>query len=588
MRSLRLLSGLRGVRPGVLALLVLLHVLRAVLIPASAWATGLVVAQADVAPGATLALALSVFVIALWLGESVGHALWLVRAHLAREVDGRVRSEVRLELGSASSLDLVDGAGFRDDLAHVMSTGGARGYEQSLGTATGSQLARWFDLVEIAAVAAVLLPLSPVYAAVAVGLMLAIRWVLQRSWRREAEFESDGARGQRRTAYWTGLGTDAGVAKEIRVFGMGDWVRQRRRAEADAYLVPRWRRHATLLRQQLLPGGLTLIAAVLALGVPAWAAADGAITAADLARYVVAGLGLLTMVGAGAHGWHVAYGHVVLDALDRIRTRLDTGPPDASLSDDGSITLTGVGFRYPDGPPVLDGLDLRIAPGEVVAVVGPNGAGKTTLMKLLAGLDPPTAGAATLLPRSAVAVLFQDFVRYPLSLLENVTVSAPGTDDRAGAERALALAGASALAEGLPSGLDTPLSALFEGGVDLSGGQWQKVALARVVYGVQHGRRLLIMDEPTAHLDAGQEAEFYDRVVKTLAGTTTVLVSHRLSTVRAADRILLLEAGRIREEGDHEQLMRRDGAYARMFRLQASRFATETAPTGGEPSEDLR
>jgi ATP-binding cassette subfamily B protein len=268
---------------------------------------------------------------------------------------------------------------------------------------------------------------------------------------------------------------------------------------------------------------------------------------------------------------------VVLSALERIRSRLDTAAPlGGQVGVDEALDLVEVGFAYADGPLVLDELDLRIAPGEVVAVVGPNGAGKTTLMKLLAGLVAPTAGRAAVLPRSAVAVLFQDFVRYPLPLRENVALSAPGPDDRAGVVRALELAGADDLVTSLPAGLDTPLSAAFEGGVDLSGGQWQKVALARVIYGVQHGRRLLIMDEPTAHLDAGQEAEFYDRVVKTLAGTTIVLVSHRLSTVRAADRIVLLDGGRIAEQGSHAELMRLDGTYARMFRLQASRFAAVT------------
>ena len=577
-RSLRLLAGLRAVRPGMLVLLVLFQLLRAALVPVSALATGLVVDQAGATAATALPLALAAFVGALWLGESVGHALWLVRAHVARQVDGRIRSEVRLALGSAAALDRVEGADLRDDVAHVMSTGGARGYEQSLGTATGFQLARWFDLIEIAAVAAVLVPLSPVYAAVAVALMLVIRVVMQRTWRREAEAEADGAGGPRRTAYWTGLGTGDSVAKEIRIFGLGDWVRQRRRTEAEGYLQPRWRRHTTLLRGQLLPGGLTLLGAALVLGVPAWAAAQGTITAADLARYVVAGLGLIGLVGTGPMaGWHVEYGHVVLSALERIRTRLGTAAPlGGQVGVDEALDLVEVGFAYADGPLVLDELDLRIAPGEVVAVVGPNGAGKTTLMKLLAGLVAPTAGRAAVLPRSAVAVLFQDFVRYPLPLRENVALSAPGPDDRAGVVRALELAGADDLVTSLPAGLDTPLSAAFEGGVDLSGGQWQKVALARVIYGVQHGRRLLIMDEPTAHLDAGQEAEFYDRVVKTLAGTTIVLVSHRLSTVRAADRIVLLDGGRIAEQGSHAELMRLDGTYARMFRLQASRFAAVT------------
>lgn len=574
MRSLRLLSGLRAVSPGMIALLLVLQLLRAGLVPVSAWATGLVVGQAGLSAGSGLAFALVVFVAALWLGESVGHAVWLLYAHIARVVDGQMRSEVRLAIASAASLDVLEDAAFRDDVAHVMSTGGARGYEQSLGSACGAQIARWFELLEIAAVGAVLVPLSPIYAIAAVGMMLLSRWALQRTWDREAEAEAEGTRGQRRTAYWTELGTGDSVAKEVRIFGFGDWVRGRRRAEAEAYLLPRWRRHAVLFRGLTLPAGLTLVSAVGVLAFPAWMAAQGTITAADLARYVVAGLGLVGLVGRGSVGWQAAYGHVVLDALERVRERLRSAPSiDDHASPDAPIELLDLHFRYGDGPLVLDGLNLTIAPGEVLAVVGPNGAGKTTLMKLLAGLTAPTTGRATVLPRSDVSVLFQDFVRYPLSLLENVTLSAPGTDDRAGAVAALQLAGADDLAAGLPEGLETPLSAQFDGGVDLSGGQWQKVALARAIYGIQHGRRLMIMDEPTAHLDAGQEAEFYDRVVKTLAGATIVLVSHRLSTVRAADRIVLIEHGRVGEAGTHEELMQLDGEYARMFRLQASRFA---------------
>lgn len=577
-RRLALFSGLRSSSRGMLALLVLLQALRAALVPVSAWATGLVVAQVSAASGTSMAFALVVFVVALWLGESVSHALWLVRAQVARAVDGAVRSEIRLLLGSAASLDLVEDPGFRDDVAQVMATGGARGYEQSIGTASWAELGRWFDVIGIAAAAAILLPLSPVFALAAVGMMVLTRAVLQRTWQREAGTETEGARGQRRTAYWTSLGTGDTVAKEIRIFGMGSWVAARRRAEAEAYLGPRWKAHSILLRSQLLPTVLALASGCLILGVPAWAASEGLITPADLARYVVAGLGLLSMSGDGRLGWHVAFGRALTASLDRVRTRLADQADRPPVKATATIVLERVGFRYGDGPSVLAELDLTIAPGEVVAVVGPNGAGKTTLMKLLAGLDAPTAGTAVTPPRSDVAVLFQDFVRYPLSLADNVTLSAPGTDDRDGVAEALALAGSADLAATLPAGLDTPLSALFDGGVDLSGGQWQKVALARAIYGVHHGRRLLIMDEPTAHLDASQEADFYDRVVRTLTHTTIVLVSHRLSTVRSADRIVLIDGGRITEEGSHDELMRLGGAYARMFRLQASRFARSETP----------
>ena len=179
--------------------------------------------------------------------------------------------------------------------------------------------------------------------------------------------------------------------------------------------------------------------------------------------------------------------------------------------------------------------------------------------------------------RKQVAVLFADFVRFPLSLRENVLLGAPDHADEAGVARALTLAGAQDLVANLPLGADTVLSKEFPGGVDLSGGQWQKVALARAIYAAQHGRRLLIMDEPTAHLDAAQETDFYDRVVRTLSGVTIVMISHRLSTVRSADRIVLLEAGRVVEQGTHADLMAARASYAQLFALQASRFAQADA-----------
>lgn len=322
---------------------------------------------------------------------------------------------------------------------------------------------------------------------------------------------------------------------------------------------------------------------MIVIGYPAQQAAIGAINAAALARYVVAGFALLRMTGSPRVGHAIEFGQVVLDSLDRIRQRLPlTSPVDGAVDPD-RLVLDRVGFSYGEGPEVLSDLDLNISAGEVVAVVGINGAGKTTLMKLLAGLDAPTRGRAQLWPRDQVAVLFQDFVRYPLPLVDNVTLASAGIGDALTAGRALELAGAAGLPDKLPQGLATPLSPAFAGGVDLSGGQWQKVALARAIHAVQHGRRLLIMDEPTAHLDAGQEAAFFDTVVRTLHGTTIILVSHRLSTVRAADRILLLDGGRVVEQGSHDELMAAGGRYAHMFALQAERFAEDGA-TAPEPA----
>jgi ATP-binding cassette, subfamily B, bacterial len=247
-------------------------------------------------------------------------------------------------------------------------------------------------------------------------------------------------------------------------------------------------------------------------------------------------------------------------------------------------------FSYPNERcrPVLVGLCLTLRPGERLALVGANGAGKTTFVKLLAGLYRPTAGRITvggvdladLEPvqwRSLVSVVFQNFVRYPGTLAENVAAGAGEHPlDVPAVRTALLRAGA----DGLLSGTDRDLTtSLWKGGtkgVDLSGGQWQSIAIARAIYAAMHGRRVLVFDEPTANLDVAAESAFHGRLLAATATTaTTLLISHRLSTVRPASRILLLNAGRVVEDGSHDELMARDAEYSRLFRLQAARFGQE-------------
>jgi ATP-binding cassette subfamily B protein len=255
-----------------------------------------------------------------------------------------------------------------------------------------------------------------------------------------------------------------------------------------------------------------------------------------------------------------------------------------------AVRLDGVRFTYRGRErPTLDGLSLEIPPGQSLAIVGENGAGKSTLIKLLCGLYEPDSGriaidgAPPLQARDRVGVIFQDFVRYPLPLRENVAFGhLPLIGDGAALEEALRDAGAGALLETLPRGLDTVLSREFEGGADLSGGQWQRVALARALAAVRGGAGLLILDEPTAALDVRAETELFDRFLELTRDVTTVLVSHRLSSVRRADRIVVIDGGRVAEDGTHDQLMRRGGRYAAMFSLQAERFATDGAAAGEE------
>jgi ATP-binding cassette subfamily B protein len=205
-------------------------------------------------------------------------------------------------------------------------------------------------------------------------------------------------------------------------------------------------------------------------------------------------------------------------------------------------------------------------------------------VKLLAGLYEPTRGRIAvegidlreLEPRAwqrRIAVIFQDYVHYELPARENVGFgSVSHLDDPSALARAAARAGALDMIEALPRGWDTVLSRQYTDGADLSGGEWQRIALARCLLAVESGARILVLDEPTASLDVRAEAEFFDRFVELTEGLSTILISHRFSTVRAAGRIVVLDGGRIREDGSHEELLALDGMYAEMFRLQAGRF----------------
>jgi ATP-binding cassette subfamily B protein len=250
----------------------------------------------------------------------------------------------------------------------------------------------------------------------------------------------------------------------------------------------------------------------------------------------------------------------------------------------------GVTFGYPGSErPVLEGLDLVLEPGRSVAIVGENGAGKTTLLKLLAGFYTPTSGRILVDGRDLraidpaewrrrLAVIFQDFTRFELSAFENVALADPAVP---GAERfareAAEAADATGIVDALPGGWSTVLSRAYTGGADLSGGQWQRIALARALYGAKVGGRVLILDEPTASLDVGAEVTLFDQLLAHAAGCTAIVVSHRFSTVRRADRIVVLADGRIAEDGDHADLVARRGRYAHLYELQAQRFRDDRA-----------
>jgi ATP-binding cassette subfamily B protein len=252
----------------------------------------------------------------------------------------------------------------------------------------------------------------------------------------------------------------------------------------------------------------------------------------------------------------------------------------------GEIRFDHVSFAYPGaGQMALNDLSFTVTAGETLAVVGRNGAGKTTLFKLICRLYDPLEGRILIdgidirdfdpvQLRHQIGAMFQDYVDYQATASENIGLgNVPEIANRDAVVEASKQAGSDELIATLPAGYDTALGKWFDAGVNLSGGEWQKVALARSF--MRDDARILLLDEPTSALDAQAEYDLFERLHSLTHGRTAVYISHRFSTVRRADRIVFLEHGRLVEEGTHEELMRLDGRYARLFRMQAAAYTGE-------------
>jgi ATP-binding cassette subfamily B protein len=405
---------------------------------------------------------------------------------------------------------------------------------------------------------------------------------------------------RRESFYLRALAMRAPAGKEIRVFGLVPWLTERYQRVHWSWLQPVWRerRRVYLWPYFWYTGfGLPVTAAVLAAVGAAGASEIGLTNLALVTQAVLSGLRLgdyypeadvQTQFGMNAYAAVRSFERGV-DAQVAAAAQPTAAVAPAPVPGE-AIRFDGVRFRYPGRDrPVFDGLRLRIPARSCTAIVGLNGAGKTTLVKLLARLYEPEAGKVTVdgvdirsydlaAWRARVAVIFQDFNRYEVSAAANIGYGAVGyRDDLAGIRAAAADAGVLSALDALPRGLDTPLIRHAAGGTDLSGGQWQRVALARALFRLRHGGGVLVLDEPTASLDVRAEARFFDEFVTLTRGATTILISHRFSTVRHADHIVVLEAGRVAEQGSHHELLRRGGRYAHLFRLQADRFADDFA-----------
>jgi ATP-binding cassette subfamily B protein len=401
----------------------------------------------------------------------------------------------------------------------------------------------------------------------------------------------------RRTSYLRDAATTPGAAREVRLFGLAAFFR-------DAYQ-SHWRPNMTEVWQRRREHRLFVVVVVVVTGVTVasvfyylgYRAASGRTTVGDLAIGGLAVRALLQVLRADDDDLRMGFGSKA--AAEALAFPVagspvgpDSGPWPAPVA---TISCEDLRFRYGSvanggaADEVLRGLNLAIPSGQSLAIVGLNGAGKTTLARLIAGLDAPSGGRVRVggspitganrrsWQRQVVAV-FQDFGRYELTVRDNIAYGCLAqASDEEGLRAVARQAGLLKFIEGLPNGWNTVLSNGFTGGVDASGGEWQRIAIARALFGLRHGARLLIMDEPAASLDARAEARLYDTFHELTAGATTVAISHRFATVRKAERVVVLEHGQIIEDGAHEDLIAADGRYAELFRLQANRF--EEAPS---------
>jgi ATP-binding cassette, subfamily B, bacterial len=572
---------------------------------------------------AGITLGLGSLVRAITNGRSVDASLALVAfCFAAFSVSGPVHTQIGAILGDRTSGQL------QSELVAACSTPAGIAHLERPGLAAELVAARDFDLgimgppiavsmgfvgsglVMLLGGVAQALALATVTwwgAIVIAGAWLSTHWLLRGSsfWAHRGDPEVQ--QEQRNADYAYRLAVDASPAKEIRVFGIGGWVVDRFAARRTNLLDMQW--NAMKVQQRSLASVFAVLAVAHAVVlVPLFRSGlDGGRSLASFVVAVQAIVGVAALGVGVSFSWALDAAAAPVKAIDGLSARmakegnLSTSPESATNHarefknlPESDIRFVDVGFTYPaGGAPVYEHLNLTIPAGKSLAIVGRNGVGKTTLVKLLCRLYDPTSGSVrvddidirTFDPeqwRSRIACVFQDFVRLELSLRDNVAPMAAGDQRAVGNNNtvddkhtvddqlihdALTIAGAERLAQ-----LDQPLSKAHVGGTDLSGGQWQRVALARAIAGVKLGAGVVILDEPTAQLDVRGEAEIFERLVKATRGCTTILISHRFSTVRHADRIVVIERGEVVEEGSHDELMASGGRYKTMFDLQAARF----------------
>lgn len=505
---------------------------------------------------------------------------WVIAEDLFWRYDGYLLGRIMRTTLSARRLEL-----FEDPMLAEKRDRGIKFVPASPGEIIAGYEGKWTVLAQGVSATIVVTTVWPFAALGLVAVWLVFASTLHGDYMQGREGMADP---KRRSRYLRDLGLMPEWAKEVRVFGLVDWLGDRFGREWTRVMEGLWRARRTHRARVVLAFTVVVAANATVLGLASQAALENRLGIGALTLLVQ---GLLGMVALADQSNEHLIDLGALPMPDVVELEAAVGDlPDrdgwiaVAERPTREICFESVSFAYPARDVVVfKDLDLRIEAGRSLGIVGLNGAGKTTLIKLLTGLESPSSGRITIDDtdladldqqswRRTVAAIFQDFTRYELPARDNIGFGAIDSTDDASMLTAASRAGAADLLADLPNGLDTPLSRRFAGGVDLSGGQWQRIALARAIMAVQGGARVLILDEPTAHLDVRAEADVYDRFLDLTRGLTTIVISHRFSTVRRADRIVVLDGGRVTEDGSHEELVAANDQYARLFHKQAMRY----------------